>query len=131
MGRDAMTAKPLLPLEVSAQASNALAWLRTHAPATARLTGDTRRLQPGDVFFAYVLGNERLATDGRPHIDKAIAAGASAIVHEADGYAWTHGDAVPHLAVSQLHELAGPIAAGWHGVAARGLTVTCITGTNG
>lgn len=131
MGRIAMTAKPLLPLEVSAQASNALAWLRTHAPATARLTGDTRRLQPGDVFFAYVLGNERLATDGRPHIDKAIAAGASAIVYEADGYAWTHGDAVPHLAVSQLHELAGPIAAGWHGVAARGLTVTGITGTNG
>jgi len=131
MGHDAMTAKPLLPLEVSAQASNALAWLRTHAPATARLTGDTRRLQPGDVFFAYVLGNERLATDGRPHIDKAIAAGASAILYEADGYAWTHGDAVPYLAVSQLHELAGPIAAGWHGVAARGLSVTGITGTNG
>ncbi len=55
----------------------------------------------------------------------------SAIVSEADGYAWTHGDAVPHLAVSRLHELAGPIAAGWHGVAARGLTVTGITGTNG
>ena len=131
MERHAMTAMPLLPLEVSAQASTALAWLRTHAPATARLTGDTRRLQPGDVFFAYVLGNDRLATDGRPHIDKAIAAGASAIVYEADGFQWPHGDAVPHLAVSQLHALAGPIAAGWHGNAARGLAVTGITGTNG
>jgi UDP-N-acetylmuramyl tripeptide synthase len=79
MERDPMTRQPLLPLEVSAQASNALAWLRTHAPENAQLTGDTRRLQPGDVFFAYVLGNERLATDGRPHIDKAIAAGASAV----------------------------------------------------
>ena len=57
-----MTAQPLLPLEVSVQASNALAWLHAHAPAGAKLTGDTRRLQPGDVFFAYVLGNERLAT---------------------------------------------------------------------
>lgn len=126
-----MTAKPLLPIEISAQASNALAWLRTHVPATARLTGDTRRLQPGDVFFAYVLGNDRLATDGRPHIDKALAAGASAIVYEADGFAWNHGDAVPHLAVSRLHDLAGPIAAGWHQNTARDLTVTGITGTNG
>ncbi|KAI3594972.1 UDP-N-acetylmuramoyl-dipeptide--2,6- diaminopimelate ligase [Cupriavidus sp. U2] len=126
-----MTAKPLLPLEVSTQASNSLAWLHSHAPAGARLTGDTRRLQPGDVFFAYVLGNERLATDGRPHIDKAIAAGASAVVYEADGFDWPHGDAVPHLAVSQLHWLAGPIAAGWYGVGARNLAVTGITGTNG
>ncbi|MFJ5380135.1 UDP-N-acetylmuramoyl-L-alanyl-D-glutamate--2,6-diaminopimelate ligase [Cupriavidus sp. CER94] len=126
-----MTAKPLLPLEVSTQASNTLAWLHSHAPASAKLTGDTRRLQPGDVFFAYVLGNERLATDGRPHIDKAIAAGASAVIYEADGFDWPHGDAVPHLAVSQLHWLAGPIAAGWYGIGARNLAVTGITGTNG
>ena len=126
-----MTAKPLLPIEVSTQASNALAWLHSHAPAGARLTGDTRRLQPGDVFFAYVLGNERLATDGRPHIDKAIAAGASAVIYEADGFDWPHGDAVPHLPVSQLHWLAGPIAAGWYGIGARNLAVTGITGTNG
>jgi len=126
-----MTTMSMLPLEVSAQASNALAWLRTHAPAGARLTGDTRRLQPGDVFFAYVLGNERLATDGRPHIDKAIAAGASAVIYESDDFDWFLGDAVPHLGVSRLHELAGPIAAGWYGIAARGLAVTGITGTNG
>jgi len=126
-----MTAQPLLPLEVSVQASNALAWLHAHAPAGAKLTGDTRRLQPGDVFFAYVLGNERLATDGRPHIDKAIAVGASAVIYEAEGFTWTHGDGVPHLGIPRLHELAGPIAAGWYGVAARGLTVTGITGTNG
>jgi len=126
-----MTGKPLLPIEISTQASTALAWLRTHAPAGARFTGDTRRLQPGDVFFAYVLGNERLATDGRPHIDKAIAAGASAVIYEADGFDWPHGDAVPHLAMSQLHWLAGPIAAGWYGIAARQLAVTGITGTNG
>ena len=126
-----MTAKPLLPIEVSTQASNALAWLHSHAPAGARLTGDTRRLQPGDVFFAYVLGNERLATDGRPHIDKAIAAGASAVIYEADGFDWPHGDTVPHLPMSQLHWLAGPIAAGWYGIGARNLAVTGITGTNG
>jgi UDP-N-acetylmuramoyl-L-alanyl-D-glutamate--2,6-diaminopimelate ligase len=52
-----MTAKPLLPLEVTTQASNALAWLRTNVAASAQLTGDSRRLAHGDVFFAYVLGN--------------------------------------------------------------------------
>ncbi|QQX86255.1 UDP-N-acetylmuramoyl-L-alanyl-D-glutamate--2,6-diaminopimelate ligase [Cupriavidus necator] len=126
-----MTAKPLLPLEVTAQASNALAWLRTNVAAAAQLTGDTRRLARGDVFFAYVLGNERLATDGRPYIAQAIAAGAGAIVYEADGFDWPFGDVVPHLAVSRLHQLAGPIAAGWHGNPVRGLAVTGITGTNG
>ncbi|XQM36389.1 UDP-N-acetylmuramoyl-L-alanyl-D-glutamate--2,6-diaminopimelate ligase [Cupriavidus sp. H19C3] len=131
MGRDAMTAKPMLPSDVSAQASDALAWLHARVASGARLTGDTRRLRAGDVFLAYVLGNARLATDGRPHIDKAIAAGAAAIVHEADGFAWSAGEAVPHLAVSGLHQLAGPIAAGWYRLATRDLAVTGITGTNG
>ncbi|CAJ94352.1 UDP-N-acetylmuramoyl-L-alanyl-D-glutamate--2,6-diaminopimelate ligase [Cupriavidus necator] len=126
-----MTAKPLLPLEVTAQASNALAWLRTNVAAAAQLTGDTRRLARGDVFFAYVLGNARLATDGRLYIAQAIAAGAGAIVYEADGFDWPFSDVVPHLAVSHLHQLAGPIAAGWHGNPVRGLAVTGITGTNG
>lgn len=126
-----MTAKPLLPLEVTAQASDALAWLRTKLPASARLTGDTRRLAQGDVFLAYVLGNERLSTDGRPHIAQAIAAGAGAILYEADGFDWPFGDAVPHLALNNLHQLAGPIAAGWYGNPARGVAVTGMTGTNG
>ena len=123
--------QPLLPLEVAAQAGDALDWLHQHAPAGARLTGDTRRLTQGDVFFAYVLGNERLATDARPHIAQAIARGASAIVHEADGFAWPHGETVPHLGVSGLHQLAGPIAAGWYGNGASDLAVIGVTGTNG
>lgn len=123
--------RTLLPLEVAAQAGDALAWLRQHAPAGAKLTGDTRRLAQGDVFFAYVLGNARLSTDGRPHIAQAIARGASAVVFEADGFAWPHGEGVPHLGVSGLHQLAGPIAAGWYDNAARDLAVTGITGTNG
>ncbi|NYH98946.1 UDP-N-acetylmuramoyl-L-alanyl-D-glutamate--2,6-diaminopimelate ligase [Cupriavidus plantarum] len=131
MDGDPMTAKPMRPSEVSAQASDALAWLHARVPAGARLTGDTRRLAPNDVFFAYVLGNARLSTDGRPHIASAIAAGASAVVYEADGYAWKDGDAAPHLAVSGLHRLAGPIAAGWYRIAERDLAVTGITGTNG
>ena len=126
-----MMMKPLLPLEITARAGEVLAWLRSHVKAAASLTGDTRRLVPGDVFFAYVLGNDRLATDGRPHIAQAIAAGAGAIVYEADSFSWTHGDAVPHLAVQNLHQIAGPVAAGWHGIPVRGLKVTGFTGTNG
>ncbi|WP_454732495.1 MULTISPECIES: UDP-N-acetylmuramoyl-L-alanyl-D-glutamate--2,6-diaminopimelate ligase [Cupriavidus] len=123
--------RQLLPLEIAAQAADALAWLRQRAPAGARLTGDTRRLTQGDVFFAYVLGNQRLSTDARPHIAQAIARGVSAILYEADGFAWPHGEAVPHLGIAGLHQLAGPIAAGWYGNDARGLAVTGITGTNG
>lgn len=126
-----MSGKAMLPIEQAAEADNALAWLRAHAPATARLTGDTRRLAPGDVFFAYVLGNQRLSTDGRPHIAQAIAAGASAVIYEADGFAWQHGEAVAHLGVDGLHRLAGPVAAGWYGNLAQPLAVTGITGTNG
>ncbi len=122
---------PLTPIETAALAADALDWLRAHASATAALTGDTRRLAAGDIFFAYVLGNRRLATDGRPHIEQAIARGASAVIHEADGYEWPHGDAVPHLAVPGLFRLAGPIAAGWYANRARGMAVTGITGTNG
>jgi UDP-N-acetylmuramoyl-L-alanyl-D-glutamate--2,6-diaminopimelate ligase len=126
-----MIARPLLPLEVTTRAAEVLTWLRQHVRADAELTGDTRRMRAGDVFFAYVLGNARLATDGRPHIARAIAAGAGAILYEADGFDWSFGEAVPHLAVPNLHQLAGPIAAGWHGNPARGLAITGITGTNG
>ncbi|MGY8525795.1 UDP-N-acetylmuramoyl-L-alanyl-D-glutamate--2,6-diaminopimelate ligase [Paracidovorax citrulli] len=111
--------------------SDAIAFLRAHAAPGARLTGDTRRLQPGDVFFAYVLGNPRLSSDGRPYIAEAIARGAAAVVFEGDGFAWPHGETVPHLAVRELHRHAGPIAAGWYENDARGLAVTGITGTNG
>ena len=116
-------------------AAKAAAWLRQHAGQqsghTARLTGDTRRLRQGDVFFAYVLGNQRLSTDGRPYIGEALARGAAAVVYESRGYEWPHGDAVPHLPIEGLERLAGPIAAAWYGNAARGLAITGITGTNG
>lgn len=112
-------------------AADAVAWMRQHARAEARLTGDTRRLAPGDVFFAYVLGNERLSTDARPYIAEAIRRGAAAVLYEGRGYDWQHGDTVPHLAIEGLHDLAGPIAAAWYGNAARHLAITGITGTNG
>lgn len=114
-----------------AAAADALTWLRQHAQPGARLTGDTREMASGDVFFAYVLGNARLATDGRPFIDRALAAGAAAVLYEGDGFTWPHDDAVPHLAVSGLHRLAGPIAAEWYGIDARDMKMSGITGTNG
>lgn len=126
-----MSAQALRPGTVTARVADALAWLRANARPGARLSGDTRRLEAGDVFFAYVLGNQRLSTDARPHIAQALAQGAGAVLVEARGFAWTHGETVPHLAIEELHELAGPIAAGWYGNEARDLAVTGITGTNG
>lgn len=105
-------------------------WLRTHADALANLSSDTRTLRRGDVFFAYCVGNANHRSDGRAHIDAAVAAGAAAIVAEADGFSDTSLDA-PLLLVPQLHGLAGAAAAVWYDNAAHPLHIVGVTGTNG
>ena len=101
-------------------------WILAAAPG-GRLVSDSRRVAPGDVFFAY----PGEGADGRDHIGAAIAAGAAAVVHEAEGYAWDEARALPHLAVAKLKQHAGPIA---HAVLqhpdAEMFTVA-VTGTNG
>jgi UDP-N-acetylmuramoyl-L-alanyl-D-glutamate--2,6-diaminopimelate ligase len=59
-----------------------IAWLRQASPS-AQLTSDSRRVTPGDVFFAYV-GD----ADGRSYIADAVERGAAAVLYEADGYTW-------------------------------------------
>lgn len=52
-------------------------WITAAAPG-GRLVSDSRRVQPGDVFFACP-GD---AQDGRRFIGAAAAAGAAAIVYD-------------------------------------------------
>jgi len=103
-------------------------WLRARLGESARLVSDSRDVKPGDAFFAYP-GHQ---ADGRKFIDQALAQGAGAIVHEADP---ALDDALPgatdHIGVSDLRELAGAIAAEFHGGVARRLRVVAVTGTNG
>ena len=92
-----------------------------------RLTADSRRCAPGSAFFAYP--GEK--ADGRRYIGDAIARGASAVLWEAQDFAWPAAWRVPNVAVSQLKQRVGELASGFHGDPTRHLWVCGITGTNG
>jgi len=101
-------------------------WIRAAAPG-GRLVSDSRRVKPGDVFFAY----PGEAADGRRYIGAAIEAGAAAVVHEADGFTWDAAFTVPHLAVSGLKKNAGPIAHAVLDYPDGAMFTVAVTGTNG
>src|SRR5271166_2215598 len=102
--------------EVLAQSGN---------PRISGLEYDSRRVRPGDAFVA--MRGE--SSDGDKFIDKAIAAGAVAVVSDSatekprEGVAWAQ---VPHgrRALARL-------SANFYKRPAERLAVTGITGTNG
>jgi UDP-N-acetylmuramoyl-L-alanyl-D-glutamate--2,6-diaminopimelate ligase len=102
--------------EVLAQSGN---------PSVSGLECDSRRIKPGDVFVA--MRGE--ASDGNRFIDRAIAAGAVAIVTDSSGEKPREGTAwaqVPHgrRALARL-------SANFYKNPAERLAITGITGTNG
>src|SRR5437762_13332829 len=102
--------------EVLAQSGN---------PEVSGVDYDSRRIKQRDVFVA--MRGE--SSDGNKFIDKAISAGAVAVVTDSvtekprDGVAWAH---VPHgrRALARL-------SANFYKRPAERLTITGITGTNG
>ena len=68
-----------------------VAWLREHLPATGRLVSDSRRVQPGDAFFA--LAGHRL--QGSAFIAQALDKGAAAVVFGVSAPAASHAAADP------------------------------------
>src|ERR1700719_1611422 len=94
-------------------------------PSVTGLEYDSRRVKPGDAFIA--MRGE--SSDGNKFIDKAIAAGAVAIVSASasekprEGIAWVQ---VPHgrRALARL-------SANFYKRPAERLAITGITGTNG
>ena len=92
-----------------------------------RLATDSRRVQPGDVFVA-VPGAR---VDGRTFIPQAIAAGAAAVIWDAHGFRWDPAWRVPNLAVRDLRERIGLIAANVYGDPSHRMWVAGVTGTNG
>jgi len=101
-------------------------WIKAAAP-NGQLASDSRRIKPGDVFFAYP-GD---AGDGRTYIGAAIEAGAAAVVYDGAGYAWDAAHAVPHLAVDSLKREAGPIAHACYDAPDSAMFTVAVTGTNG
>lgn len=103
-----------------------IAWIRAAAQGGI-LVSDSRRVKPGDVFFAYP-GD---AADGRKFIGAAIAAGAVAVVYDDQDYAWDPAHGVAHRGVPELRKHAGLIA---HAVLEQpdsGMFTVGVTGTNG
>ena len=101
-------------------------WLRALKPVQHLVT-DSRKVQVGDVFFAYPVGND----DGRNYIRQAIAQGAKAVIHEAADFVWDTSLGVPHLAVPELLRQSGYIAASYLEHPDADMVTIAVTGTNG
>ena len=93
-----------------------------------RLTADSRRVQPGDVFVAVPGGH----VDGRDFVAQAVARGAAAVLVEAVGAGPIvgAGDTVV-VDVAGLGALSGEIAHLVYGRPSEKLWVAGVTGTNG
>ena len=89
---------------------------------------DSRKVQPGDLFFAY--RGEKV--DGRDYINDAIARGAAAVVIEGD-LVQVQQDANKTVIVTlpNLRARMGEIVAQFYGYPSAKLTVIGVTGTNG
>ena len=96
-------------------------WIKAAAPG-AQLTSDSRRVQRGDVFFAYA--------GAAQFIDAALKLGAAAIVHD-DSVEWDAAPDLPHLAVPDLKRQAGPVAHAFYGMPDQAMFSAGVTGTNG
>ena len=104
-----------------------MTWLRARS-TSAQLSSDSRRIHAGDIFLAY----PGEANDGRNCIAQAMDKGAAAVLYDdAAPFAWNENWRVPHLAVADLKQAAGHIAAAWYGKPDAGMYSVAVTGTNG
>jgi UDP-N-acetylmuramoyl-L-alanyl-D-glutamate--2,6-diaminopimelate ligase len=95
--------------------------------SVTRLQADSRRVGQGDTFVAYP-GETH---DGRDFIPQAIAAGATSVLWDAEGFRWRRDWRVSNVAVSHLKTRVGELASALHGHPSRALWMVGVTGTNG
>jgi UDP-N-acetylmuramoyl-L-alanyl-D-glutamate--2,6-diaminopimelate ligase len=116
-------------LDALPEALAAREWQRsrpTDDPTIRGLRYDSRRVSPGDLFVA--LRGE--SSDGHDFLDRAVAAGAAALLVEALPDPSIRGD-VPVVRVPDTRRALAPIAARFFGHPASELTLIGVTGTNG
>ncbi|MBI5901198.1 MAG: UDP-N-acetylmuramoyl-L-alanyl-D-glutamate--2,6-diaminopimelate ligase [Rhodocyclales bacterium] len=92
-----------------------------------RLTADSRRVQPGDVFVAFPGAH----ADGRDFIAQAMQRGAAAVIAEAGAKAKVGAGDAPTIEVAGLGPMSGEIAHLVYGRPSEKLWLAGITGTNG
>ena len=105
-----------------------VAWLnQLGSNQPLKLVSDSRKVEVGDVFFAYPVGN----ADGRNYIEQAIERGASGIVFEENDFTWNPAWDVPHIGVGELLWNSGFIANSYFGQPDEAMFTVAVTGTNG
>jgi len=93
------------------------------AVAVSGLSYDSRRTEPGDLFFAL----PGVRSDGSAFVRDAVGRGAVAVVTQSGGGEWT----VPRLNTGDARNAMGLIGAAFYGRPSGSLKVIGITGTNG
>lgn len=94
------------------------------------ITPDSRQVTAGTLFVAY----RGVNIDGHTFMVEAITKGAAAIVYEAASDRQAHHllpTGLPLIAVPNGREALAHLAAAWHNLPARRLTMAGITGTDG
>lgn len=91
------------------------------------LCHDSRRLNPGELFFA-LPGSK---TDGNRHVKKALELGAAAVVSELDPPPPPIALKACWIQVRDALEAMGLIADSYYGHPSQALTIIGVTGTNG
>jgi UDP-N-acetylmuramoyl-L-alanyl-D-glutamate--2,6-diaminopimelate ligase len=93
----------------------------------ARITSDSRRVEPGVAFAAY----PGARYDGRAFIDDAVLRGAGAVFWETNKFVWQTRWNVPQVPIEGLRAKLGAIADAIYGHPSRALSIIGVTGTNG
>ncbi|WP_420638276.1 UDP-N-acetylmuramoyl-L-alanyl-D-glutamate--2,6-diaminopimelate ligase [Candidatus Poriferisocius sp.] len=110
-----------MPLALLAEAAGG-AVTRCGDAAVTGLAHDSRRVQPGDLFFC-VPGAHH---DGHDHAPEALRRGAAGLVVQRslplEG---------PQIQTPSVRRAMGPISSAFHGHPSQSLTVVGVTGTNG
>ncbi|TDR30832.1 UDP-N-acetylmuramoyl-L-alanyl-D-glutamate--2,6-diaminopimelate ligase [Hydromonas duriensis] len=119
-----------LTLEQQQACADAQAWLARVLPKGAHLSSDSRKVGAGDAFVAYAFDAKN---DGRPHIEKAIDNGASAVLWQADEpeFEWVRQDSTAQFGVKDLNVCSGHIAHAYYGEPSSRMSMVALTGTNG
>lgn len=101
--------------------------LATFKQQVTSITADSRQVQAGSLFLAY----PGARSDGRNYIAQAIQAGAAGVIWENHDFAWNMAWQVANVAVANLKEQVGQIAAEFYQYPSRKLNMIGVTGTNG